>query len=64
MKTIQELLKKYSDRLVEIHSEDDDGLSYWATLKEGWESNLECRLIHERTLKLLEEEIKFSKKIK
>jgi len=63
MRTIQRLMGKYSDRLVEIHKEDDDGISYWATLKEGWESNLECRLVHERTLLRLEKEIKYASKL-
>ena len=61
MKTIQRLMIKYSDRLVEIHKEDDDGVSYWAALKPGWRSNLECTLVHERTIKELEAEIKNAK---
>jgi len=61
MKTLQKIFKKYSDRLVEVHLEDDDDISYWATLKPGWVSNLECCLIHERTIREIEEEIKNSR---
>ena len=34
-----------------LHQEDDDGLSWWCYLKEGWMSiEMECGTIHERTI--------------
>lgn len=65
MKALERIRKQYADRLEEVHTEDDGCLRngavmYWATLKPGWISNLECRLIHEPTIKTLEQEIKSS----
>ena len=57
-RAMKKLMKKYSDRLVEIHDEGDD--VYWATLKPGWISNLECSQVHERTLKDMEYNIKYA----
>jgi len=64
METLGRIEKKYSDRLIKVWFEDDDGRTYWAYLKKGWISNLECRTVHERTLNEFESEIKCSKKIK